>query len=324
MTWTEVERFEEFFYHDLESWFSADIACCDKCYDDFISTWPHAYSADDCEFQRSGIPLDCFYSGSRLQESYSEIEFELLIEKLTCPRCGSNLKANIWPYNLPFDVPNDFESTINKVCAIAESTPFLLLNNDFCRDIYSAIKSISQTSDSKPLHQSLFRGRALENNKLNHNVSHFDFPPSEIVQEGRYNHSGNPALYLASDLETCVAELRGQDSLIYEFVLSKPLRILNLAEPFEAHENKADLLNSLVYSALVSAKHLGKGQYKPHYVVSRFVADCAKEAGFDAIKYPSTRRAENNYNLVILSTGVTLANDSKRVKFHDHVSSASI
>ena len=41
-----IDCFCEIFYHELESWFTADIACCDDCYDDFLSKWPAVYSRD--------------------------------------------------------------------------------------------------------------------------------------------------------------------------------------------------------------------------------------------------------------------------------------
>lgn len=323
MEWSELDVFEEIFYHDLESWFSADIACCDACYDDFIATWPHAYSADDCEFQKTGMPLDCFYSGSRLRQEYSEKQFEKFIQELECPRCGEPLKYTIWPYNLPFDVPESFEHTINEVSLIANETPFLLLKNEFCQDILSAIKYLSDIATSTLINDFLYRGRANKNNKINEDLTNFDFPPSDVVQEGRYNHSGSSALYLASDFDTCVSELRGISALICKFNFTVPIKILDLSDPFDSHQDKADLLNCLVYSALVSAKHTGSGQYKPHYVVSRFTADCAKEAGFDAIKYPSTRRAEKSYNLVILNQTLVLKNYATNFEFHNYVSKKS-
>lgn len=319
MKWSEADifEFEEFFYRDLESWFSVDIACCDECYNDFISTWPHAYTADDYTFQKSGISLDCFYSGSRLQNRYSEKEFEQLIRELTCPRCGTKLNGNIWPYEFPFDVPKGFEITIQEVSAIAAKTPFLLLKNDFCGEIYSAIEYLYTKNSVVNIKRPLFRGRLAKGMPLVRHISNFDFPPAEFVSEGRYNHSGFPVLYLASDLDTCIAELRSQDSLIVEFIFTSPLRILDLANLFKLYEDKADILNCLVYSALISSKHTDQGQYKPHYVVSRFTADCAVNAGFDAIKYPSTRRAENSFNLVILNKKFCMIDYAKVIKYHD-------
>lgn len=71
--------FEELFMHELESWFTADIACCDNCHDDFVAEWPYAYSADGARFQCDSIDLHCFYSGSRLADSYTEEEFQKLL-----------------------------------------------------------------------------------------------------------------------------------------------------------------------------------------------------------------------------------------------------
>lgn len=139
---TQLEIFEEFFYRDLESWFSADIACCDNCHDDFLSIWPYANQAKDFDFQRQGIPLDCFYSGSRLRDHYTEDQFNTFIAQKACPRCDAPLENNIWPYELPFNVPRNFETTINEVTALANSTPFLLLEHDFCKQTIAAIRAL--------------------------------------------------------------------------------------------------------------------------------------------------------------------------------------
>ena len=67
------EGFEDLFFEELESWFSADIACCDACYDDFVDQWPAIYLRD-IEFQTSGTPLNVFYDGSDLRELFTEDE----------------------------------------------------------------------------------------------------------------------------------------------------------------------------------------------------------------------------------------------------------
>lgn len=35
----KFEGFEELFCEELNSWFNADIACCDECYDEFTNQW---------------------------------------------------------------------------------------------------------------------------------------------------------------------------------------------------------------------------------------------------------------------------------------------
>jgi RES domain-containing protein len=312
----DLEAFEEYFYRDLEKWFSADIACCDHCYDDFLSMWPHADYADECYFQTQSIGLDCFYSGSYLQDYYSKAEFDRFIAKIPCPRCGSPLGWNIWAYNLPFDVPRDFEATIIQVSELARSTPFLLLEHNFCQKVLSSIRDLSKAVVPAPFGATLFRARSINKADLPQHILTFDFPPPPVVQEGRYNHAGAPVLYLASDKETCLEELRNSPCLVLEFELLPPIRVLDLTDPFGAHEKHADLLNCLVYSALASAKQIDDGWHKPHYVVSRYVADCARAAGFDAIKYPSTRRTVKNFNLVLVNTSIPLAKSARVISYH--------
>mgnify|MGYP000247562826 CR=1 FL=1 len=59
-------------------------------------------------------------------------------------------------------------------------------------------------------------------------------------------------------------------------------------------------------SALLIAPRTGEGWVKRQYLFSRFVADCARSAGFDAIRYGSTKD-RNGVNYVILSPPEDLA-----------------
>ena len=301
--------FEELFDHDIESWFSSDIACCDECIDDFLAHWPHAYSADKAAFQCNSIGLSTFYSGSRLSQVYTEEEFYKFLPLMSCPRCGNELKHNIWPYELPFDVVEDFEDKLNEIAGIATKTPFMLMEHYFAKEVYDAIKELAPEVKPRKLNFSLFRARTISSLQSN-DIKEFDFPPNEFVSEGRYNHAGMPALYLASDMETCFHEMRESDCIIAEIAMQKELKILDLINPFDSHQKHCDLLNTLTYSALMSARQSDTGWYKPKYIFTRFIADCAKYVGFDAIKYPSTRNAEDNFNIVVLNTHHSLSKNS--------------
>ena len=313
----EINFFEELFYRDLESWFSADIACCDYCYDEFIGDWPRAYSAEDARFQKNGIPLSAFYSGSRLQQHYTEERFSELIKQINCPRCLAPLEHNIWAYELPVSVPNDFASNVSSLVRIAAQTPFLLLDNIFCREILAAIKELASRSIEREFKNPLYRARQTSSSPIAHKIEEFETPPKELVSEGRYNHSGAPVLYIASDMQTCRAEMRGAACTMAEFILTRKLHVLDLTDPYEQHRGHDDLLNSLVYSALLSAKQSDHGQFRPHYVVSRFVADCAKHSGFQAIMYPSTRASADSFNIVILDSAITLESHARAFSYHD-------
>lgn len=309
--------FEEYFYRDIEGWFSSDIACCDECYDDFLKYWPHAYSADKAAFQRSSIDLSCFYSGSLLSEVYTEEEFFKFLKLVPCPRCGAELRDNIWPYTLPFDVIPEFEKKLNEITEISESTPFLLLKHEFAKEVYETLNNLAKIIKQEALAASLYRARVSDS--LNsRDISEFDFPPNKVVSEGRYNHAGMPVLYLGSSPETCFQEMRKIPCHVAEIRIKQSIKVLDLFNSYKIHKECSDLLNTLVYSALMSAKQNNTGWHKPKYIFSRFIADCAKSAGFDAIKYPSTRVSDESFNLVILNNELSLGNGTDILRVFEY------
>jgi hypothetical protein len=299
--------FEELFMHEVESWFTADIACCDNCHDDFVAEWPYAYSADGAKFQCNSIDLRSFYSGSRLSDSYSEEEFQKLLPSIKCPNCGESLTCNIWPYNLPFTPPDDYNITLAELAHRASETPFLLLDYPFCTKVRDAITDISTKCSPSLSNDFFFRGRSLSPSS-NPGIEDFDFPPAEVIEEGRYNHAGDSVLYLASSEEVCKAEMRNAPNLhIAKFRLPVPLKILDLMSPHETDNEHSDILSFMVFSTLLSAKAQDKGFSRPEYVFSRFIKDCAKSLGFDAIRYPSTRVGTARFNLVVINRELTIS-----------------
>lgn len=125
--------FSTVFAEVIESWFSADIACCDSCYNSFVGTWPAIYERDK-DFQSSGMPLDAIYDGSSaLCELYTEKEFLERAAELSCPRCGNTFIGNVWPYELPFEPPSDFENIVSDIQLISRKTPSLVLTNKYAR-----------------------------------------------------------------------------------------------------------------------------------------------------------------------------------------------
>lgn len=307
----KIAVFEEIFLHEVESWFSQDIGCCDSCYDDFIAKWPYAYSVDDAKFQCNSIGLDSFYSGSRLSEYYSKKEYDRLLPSILCPNCGESLTHNIWPYELPFDPPDDYEQTLEQIAERAVTTPFLLLEHPFCAKVRGVVQSLFRTTKKTASSDYFARGRSLPR-KYKPTLRDFDFPPADKVPEGRYNHAGDPVLYLASSEEVCRAEMREAKSLcIARFRFPVELRILDLMNPHEQDGEQAKTLSFIVFSALLSARSKDRGYERPEYVFSRFLKDCALSAGFDAIRYPSTRMGDAKSNLVVINRAFSLARYAK-------------
>jgi RES domain-containing protein len=254
------------------------------------------------------------YSGSKLAEIYTESEFNEYIKEMWCPRCGEALGGNIWPYNFPFEIDTeDFEAKIAEMAVLAEATPFLILTHDFAKEVYELLTTLGPEIPINTFDASLYRARAGE---VEETLGEFDAAPRRFVKEGRYNHAGSPVIYLSSDPDTCIAEMREESCVIAEVALSTGLKVLDLNSPETSHPHAADDLAALSYSALMSAKQPDDGWHKPAYVFSRFLADCAKAAGIQAIKYPSTRiTKETNFDLVILDPNIRLAQHARIVAF---------
>ena len=255
----KADVFEELFMHEVESWFTADIACCDNCHDDFVAEWPYAYSADGAKFQCNSIDLRAFYSGSRLSDSYSEEEFQKLLPFYQMSQLrGISSLCNIWPYNLPFTPPDDYDIILAELAHRASETPFLLLDYPFCTKVRNAIADVSAKCVPSVSNDFLFRGRSLSLLRTQGLVD-FDFPPAEFVKEGRYNHAGDSVLYLASSEEVCKVEMRNAANLhIEKFRFPVPLKILDLMNPHEDADEHADILSFIVFSTLLNAKSRDK------------------------------------------------------------------
>ena len=290
------EGFEDLFFEELESWFSADIACCDACYDDFVDQWPAIYLRD-IEFQKSGTPLDVFYDGSDLRELFTEEEFWEYAKEINCPRCGCPLTANIWPYNFPFTTPEGFEEKSEEMAQIAGKTPFLVLSHPFAKQVYDDIKRVGSKITPSKLLDNYYRARPCNEIKTV-SPSALGPPPVSSTPEGRYNHSGKPVLYIANNEKTAYLELGCSSCVFYvaKIKLLSSMKILNLLD----EDLGSDVLKALVYSSLLSTPSSKSDWYKSGYVFSRFVADCVYDAGLDGIKYPSVRPSDG-HNLVLFN-----------------------
>ena len=314
----ELACFEEWLFRDLDGWFCADIACCDNCYSDYLNTWPYAYKAEGAKFQCDSIDIKAFYSGSRLQEAFTEERFFQLMKHIPCPNCNGQIMHNLYPYELPFEVIDGFKGFMDEIKVIANETPFLILEHQFAKTVFTKIKTIANKT-LPSTYPNMYRARVAETlNSREH--GEFCFPPLEFAYVGRYNHAGKPALYLGDSEETCFHEVREKECVIAEINIGRQLKILDLVDPYKAHTEDENFLNTLMYSALLSAPQEGGGQNKPEYIFSRFLADCARSAGFDGIKYFSTRPAMNSFNIVLFADDLRIGNECRVIKIFDYCS----
>jgi hypothetical protein len=115
-------------------------------------------------------------------------------------------------------------------------------------------------------------------------------------------------LYLAMTASTACAEIGTPGALIHiaALRLQKPLKVLDLSLAKYADSPSEEIIQCLARSALCAAPRRGEGWDRPEYVFTRFIADCARHAGFHAIRYGSTKDPEGT-NLVLLEPGSDLS-----------------
>ncbi|MBE0581261.1 RES family NAD+ phosphorylase [Devosia sp.] len=313
----DIAMFNDAFSDEIDSWMSSSLACCDACYDDFAAHWP-GVTFRDMEFQRQSTDISWFFETSRLREVYSEAEFSTLINFVSCPRCDAIIRTNFWIFEHLFsDVP-EIERAIDELSALGKRTPFLLLEHQFAKEVLDAIRSHSAAVARKALPSRLFRARAIADlirlGQSFDSAGSFGPAPADRVGEGRFNHAGNSVLYVADTLNTARLEIGGKTEEVCVAELDiglGPSLVLDLVE-LDEDATSFEILSAVASSALLAGPNTGTGWSKPQYVFSRFVADCARSAGFDAIRYGSTKDS-NGSNFVLLDPAQDFAERTRLV-----------
>jgi RES domain-containing protein len=280
----EYYLFEDIFIGELDSWYSSDIKCCNRCYEDFKANWPMSLDRINDAFS---IDVESFYDGSRLKDLYTEKEYLDNIYRVKCPRCGSGLENYFWAFEFNFEDFEDLEWDFHSLKNDIKETPFLVLKNDLAKKTYDLLEKISISATPELIELKLFRGRILSSDKPK--KADFLAPPKMITNEGRYNHLGVPVIYAANNNETCFNELRKPEKHLYiaEFGIKENLKLLNLNNIEDYDES--ELLQAIVISSVISSKADDNSKHKPEYYFTRFIADCCKYLKFDGIIYPSVQ-----------------------------------
>jgi len=169
--------------------------------------------------------------------------------------------------------------------------------------------------------EKVFRGRINEHNELIPK-EYMGKPPSEIASQGRANPIGISYLYVASDIETAIAEIRpdkGDSVTIAEIALPKNLRFLdirspkNTISPFDFSDNVLEGL----YRDIDLLERFGEELSKPvlprkahlEYLPTQYLTELVKNYGFDGVLYKSS--VGNGFNIVIFNEFDLIFNELK-------------
>lgn len=102
-------------------------------------------------------------------------------------------------------------------------------------------------------------------------------PPNHLSEAGRFNRDGYSYLYLCSDTDTCIAELRvkiGAVCSVCQFKQKSDLKLLDL------DRNKA-------LKQFLTVPVCDENYY--HYKFTRFISDLIRKIGLDGIAYDSVQ-----------------------------------
>ena len=150
-----------------------------------------------------------------------------------------------------------------------------------------------------------YRARPVERNHR-FTAKEMTAPPLGWPNEGRFNHSGQNHLYLSTDEETCVKEVldgipEGGQVCCIKWKLVYPVKnVLDLSYDWkDLGPSASTLLVALNAMRALERRHRNNLNWKPDYVLTRMIMDCAKETGFSGIQYNSVKT--NGKNVVLFN-----------------------
>jgi hypothetical protein len=178
-----------------------------------------------------------------------------------------------------------------------EKFPYLGLAHQLGKHIFKDIKNLPPSSINE---LSWFRARRVEKSNWISPEEMLPPDPERIaIPEGRYNHFGQRAFYLAGTSEGAAREVLGNPgglAWVQEFSLYETIQIADLSKGLldATEEGQSVLLFGLTYSNVLAHPVRQTVGWKPEYFVPRFIADCLKQVGFRGIRFRSPHHYSDN------------------------------
>ena len=191
------------------------------------------------------------------------------------------------------------------------------INTDVLKPLFSYIESYYDVGDI-----SLYRARKSHNKKKLDKLE-MGAPPPRKSGEGRINAKGVGCLYLATDEDTCIKEIRAgifETVCVGTFEITKPLRLVNLSKinmisPFKNPDN-GDIANIDINRVFLddfnnSIRSPQASTDDPlEYISTQYIADYIKsitdedhQRMYDGIEFASTH-SKMGRNIVLFETSL--------------------
>jgi hypothetical protein len=188
--------------------------------------------------------------------------------------------------------------------------PLLVLEDPMAKKILKEIKN--RALPTTEVVGEFYRARKVEDAKV-YGSEEMKAPSLGLTNEGRFNHAGQSHLYLAEKEATAIEEVQSDSTSqnliwIQKFLIKDPIaNILDLSAEFDdLGEIASTILVALHYSNSLKKKESNFKYWRPDYYLTRFIMDCAKQQGYNGIKYNSAR-SYSQANIVLFDTDKVVA-----------------
>lgn len=195
-----------------------------------------------------------------------------------------------------------FGNKIEKFKEHIEAYPSLSLHDSLGKRLFKEI--IEEKAETITIGvEKWYRARKVEQEKV-FKSEDLHAPPIGVSGGGRFHHPGQSVLYLAAEKDLAISECLSnyrEPSLIWmqDYSMVNPVdNILDLRYDWDNFAQLSnDTLAALLASGSIFRREEGSGHWKPHYLLTRFLADCARLAGYNGILYSSAK--DSGFNLVV-------------------------
>lgn len=260
-----------------------------------IAVWVQGERTDLVDlFGDAGVPAD--------EEVRKELAAQL--ECLNCGTAGFDLATEVgieskWERELGERFVRAQELYAEKISdfqGFLERTPMLGAAHEFGELIFKAMRA--PTAPRCKASGKFFRARPAEGARL-FDKKDLDAPPEGKALDARFNHAGQTVLYLACSEEVALSEAAGDEpsALLWlqEFELAPVAPILDLSvRSVDLSDDQILFFALLEFDALEKRGGLPGSTWKPGYLLTRFIADCANRSGYVGIRYPSAHAGGDN------------------------------
>lgn len=220
----------------------------------------------------------------------------------TPPHAGAGALAQWQKFRNELMYVNRFFPSIDFSDPSEESSGALA--TDRIRELLSYLFFVMPTDDE-------FHRARLQVSETPYALSQMGAPPKRASTHGRANPAGIPYLYLASNAETAISEVRphpGEIACVATFNLKKNLKVVDLrsprrtVSPFQLGDEEliVQLRRDLAFLDAVSEELMRPVVPRSaaiDYVPTQYICELIKSAGFDGVVYRSS--VGKGYNLAL-------------------------